>query len=738
MKHETIRLGVTTCDAIIANSELHAVTKVTPQLVEIKLLRGDREPISLTHTELADLIDGGQFSIQYGYFESRQVARRAVAGKAVMSRLSTKAQLDAFWKETWCTTILEMESEGAINRSSERWSGFLPEIERRVTEKLKVGLKKATAGADFDSVAIRRAPCRTSVMSWLHEWETAKDPMVFVKKSIFNGSNAKQLCAEQEAIIQRALESYLHPNQLLPAHVHDDVNAEIRQRNKVRELSGDLPLEPVSKSTIERRIKELDKFEVLAARKGLAVAKNKLGAHGGGLKLNVPLHRVEMDEWQIDLIAILKRGGFDISRDDVRDIEMGRYWVCVAFDTASRSILGLKLSKHPTAEDAKAVLWMAMRDKTDLARQLGCETAWKQYGHIGHVVVDNGPSFVNAEFKAALSDLRIDYSVLPAGIPKLRGRIERVFLSLITLLMPHLTGRLFSNPTERGDYPSQKYAVHTAESIIELLVRFTVDVYHNRKHRGLEYATPNIVWDRLIKEFGWSPPMSNHTLRHILGVAFSRDTGRHGVLVNGVNYHSERLAKHFQKFGKQHADIRIDPEDMGHVSVWLENGADSGWSTIKAQIDGLEGVSFAAWEKTIFELRQNNRNAAFLTQGVVDRAISRIKEIDAEQCALQQLGPIGETHDQIKRAQSETFWGLSLGADPQLEPQSLDDSGRAETGLLSNEIRYDSSFLPEDQPVLRDQQDEPIPYWPTSDDDWVPSNTDDLANQENDDDNAAE
>jgi putative transposase len=406
--------------------------------------------------------------------------------------------------------------------------------------------------------------------------------------------------------------------------------------------------------------------------------------------------------------------------------------VCVAFDTASRSIVGLKLSKSPTAEDAKAVLWMAMRDKAELARQLGCETAWKQYGHIGHVAVDNGPAFVNAEFKAALSDLRINYSVLPAGIPKLRGRIERVFLSLITLLMPLLTGRTFSNPKERGDYPSQKYAVHTAESIVELLVRFTVDVYHNRKHRGLEYATPNIVWDRLIKEFGWSPPMNNHTLRHILGVAFTRDTGRHGVLVNGVNYHSERLAKHFQKFGKQHADVRIDPEDMGHISVWLENGADSGWSTLKAQIDELGGVSFAIWERTIFDLRQNNRNAASLTQGVVDRAIERIKEIDAEQCALRQLGPIGETYDQIKRAQKETFWGLSLGTDPQLEPRSLDDSGRAETGLLSNEIEHAPHPQPEDQPVLREQRDEPVAFWPSSDDD-EPVNDDNFqATKEND------
>ncbi|MBM1817858.1 transposase family protein [Pseudosulfitobacter pseudonitzschiae] len=716
MKHEAICLGVTPCDAIVANGNIQVITKATDLFIEMKPLRGDAEPISLTHAELSELINSGQFSVQYGYFESRQVARRAIAGRALMSRVSTKAQMDAFWKECWCTTFLEMEAEGNSNRSANRWAEFLPELEHRVTEKLKKGLKAATAGASFDSIELRRTPCRTSVMAWLREWETSKDPMVFVKKSIFNGNNARRIDAEREAIIQGTLESYLHPSQLFPGHIYDDVNAEIRRRNSVRIANGDQPLEEVSKSTIERRIKDLDKFEVLAARKGLAVAKNKLGAHGGGLKLDVPLHRIEMDEWEIDLIALLNKSGYDISQDNVRDLETGRYWVCVAFDTASRSMLGLKLSRSPTSEDAKAVLWMAMRDKAELARQLGCETDWKQYGHIGHVVVDNGPAFVNAEFKAALSDLCIDYSVLPAGVPKLRGRIERVFRSIITLLIPHLTGRTFSNPLERGEYPSQKYAVHTAESIVELLVRFTVDVYHNRKHRGLEYATPNIVWDRLIKEFGWSPPMSNHTLRHILGVAITRDTGRHGVLVNGVNYHSDRLAKHFQKFGKQHVDVRIDPEDMGQISVWLERGKDSGWSALKARIDGLEGVSFAAWERMVFELRQNNRNAAALTQDVIDRAIKRIKEIDANQCALRQLGPIGDTHEQIKRAQKETFWGLSLGSDPELSHVPLAEDGNEAQGLLSNEIKTDLEPVSSTRPVPRDERPPTTVLWSFSDD----------------------
>ena len=86
------------------------------------------------------------------------------------------------------------------------------------------------------------------------------------------------------------------------------------------------------------------------------------------------------------------------------------------------------------------------------------------------MAVDNGGSFVNADFKAALTDLGIAYEVLPAGVPKLRGRIERVFRTFGTLLMPHLTGRTFSNPQERGDYPSDKYVVHAANSIVELMV----------------------------------------------------------------------------------------------------------------------------------------------------------------------------------------------------------------------------------------------------------------------------
>ncbi|MCL6285979.1 transposase family protein [Ruegeria sp. 2012CJ41-6] len=588
MKDFQFQLNISLEDAVIGKGELHFVQKVTDHSVTLLAKQACAVPLTFAHEELAKLLEDGHFSIEYGYFSDRQAARRARAGRALLSRLSLKTQLLAFQGEAWCEAMREGKEEGWFNRSSKRWSEFLPQLRERVKQKLQDGVLKAMNGEPVPPDLPSHAPGRSAIMQKYRIWEETRDPMIFVKRSIFNGQNGKRVHPHVEAIIQIELANYLHPNEIYPSQVLDAVNSEVRRKNITLGIAGDDLLPEVSLSTIERRINELDRFEVLAARKGVAHAKNKLGAYVGGIKLQAPLFRVEMDEWEIDLMSILKGAGIDVAHPSQRDLELGRHWVCVAMDTASRSILGLKLSTTPSAEDAKAVIWMAMRDKTALASGLGCETPWSQHGHVYHVVVDNGPAFVNADFKAILSDLAIDYSVLPAGVPRLRGIIERVFRTIATLLMPYLTGRTFSNPQQRGDYPSEKYAVHTAESILELLVRFTVDVYHNRKHRGLEYATPNNMWDKLVSEFGWSPPMSGHKLRHILGLKFKRETGPRGVLMNGVNYHSKRLAKHFQKFGQQTVEVSIDPEDMGHISVWLERGSNSGWSTLAAKVEGLE------------------------------------------------------------------------------------------------------------------------------------------------------
>lgn len=364
MKGSQFQLNISLEDAVIGKGDIHFVQQVTADTVALLGKQAGAVPLTFTHEELARLLEDRHFSIEYAYFSDHRAARRVRAGRSLLSRLSIKTQLLAFQGEAWCEAMREGEEEGWFNRSSLRWFEFLPRLHERVKHKLQYGVLKAMNGEPIPLDLLADVLGRSSIMQKYRVWEKSRDPMIFVKRSIFNGRNGKKVHPQVEAIIQIALADYLHPNEIYPSQVLDAVNSEVRRKNIARGIADDDPLPEVSQSTIERRINELDRFEVLAARKGVAYAKNKLGAHVGGIKLQAPLFCVQMDEWEIDLMSILKGAGFDITHTNLRDLELGRYWVCVAMDTASRSILGLKLSTAPSAEDAKAVIWMAMRDKT--------------------------------------------------------------------------------------------------------------------------------------------------------------------------------------------------------------------------------------------------------------------------------------------------------------------------------------------------------------------------------------
>lgn len=676
-----VRLRIGKSDALVVGGTVHVVCGVSDSTLELRPLDGSSDLLCFSHTDVKRMIDEGKASIEYGYFSGAQAARRALASRALISRMGAAEKAEIFRKQLYVDCFLEAEANGEVNRSNDPCVVFLPQLEKRVEAKLLEQIRLGGDGAELGKLLSRKHPGRTALMASVRLWEKTRDPMCFVKRSRFNGANAKRVSSQVESAIQTAIKTYLHPGRVHIPHIADEANRAIRELNKSLALNDQPPEREASESTVRRRIAELDQFETFAAREGVAKAKNKLGPYGQGLEIEAPLQRIEMDEWQIDLIAMLEEAGIDVSDPKFDDLRTGRFWVCVAIDAATRVILAIKMARTPSHETALATLWLAMRNKSEISKQLGCKTDWSQHGHIFNVVVDNGASFVNPEFKAALADLGIGYEVLPAGVPKLRGRVERVFRTFVTMLMPFLTGRTFSNPQERGDYPSDKYVVHTVDSIVELMVRFVVDAYHHRAHRGLEYATPADTWNRLMALYGHSPAKSPHFLRHFLGIPQKRQLGRHGVLVCGIAYTSRKLAAFFQRRGAQQIDLRVDPEDMGYVSAWF----DDAWHTIPAGLPNARGTSLAVWEAAIRELRRSNKAAARLHIEVVDAALERIKQIDDHQRAWRQIGPLTVSAKDIRRAEHESFYGLSFGVVPGEVIEKPAAAGTASlTGSLSD------------------------------------------------------
>ncbi|TMV91213.1 transposase family protein [Thioclava sp. BHET1] len=712
-----LRLRISKSDAVIAGGTVHVVSAVSDSTLELRPLDGSSELLCFSHADVKRMIDECKASIEYGYFSSAQAARRALAGNSLISRMSAAEQARVFRKQLYVECFLEAEANGEVNRSNDLCVAFLPELEKRVETKILEHIRLGGDAAELGKLLSMKLPGRTALMAWLREWQNTRDPMSFVKKSRFNGANAKRLSSQVENVLQTAIKTYLHPNRVNVRHVADEANRAIRELNKSLVLNDQLPEREVSERTVYRRIEELHQFETCAAREGVAKAKNKFGPYGQGLEIEAPLQRIEMDEWQIDLLAFLQTAGIDVSDPKFDELRTGRFWICVAIDAATRVVLAIKLARTPSLETALATLWLAMRNKSAISGQLGCKKNWSQHGHVFNVLVDNGASFVSAEFTATLSDLRIGYEVLPAGVPKLRGRIERIFRTFGTMLMPFLTARTFRSPQERGDYPADQNVVHTADSIVEVMVRFVVDAYHHRPHRGLEYATPADTWDRLMGLYGHSPAKSPHVLRHFLGIPLKRQIGRHGVLVCGIAYTSRNLAAFFQRRGAQQIDLRIDPEDMGCLSAWF----DDAWHTIPAGLQNVHGVSLSVWEATIRDLRRSNKAAARLHIEIVDAALERIKQIDDHQRAWRQIGPLTVSAKDIRRAEHESFFGLSFSTVPGEVVEEQPSIGTASlTGTLS-EITASKAPVSEGTPSVRDAPgqselpDDPQPEWRFSD-----------------------
>ncbi len=406
-----------------------------------------------------------------------------------------------------------------------------------------------------------------------------------------------------------------------------------------------------------------------------------MSIYEGGLKISHPLQWVEMDEWTIDVFSLLDEAGFfeGISVEQKSAYDIGRRWLYLAIDVATRCIVGFRLAKTQSSADAVSTVSLITMDKTPLARAAGCESEWPFFGGCGSISTDMGPAFVADDYRIAVTDLGFNQVAPVAGVPKLRGHVERMFGTLASQLMPELTGRSFANPQERGDYPGEERAALTDNDLIKLFTRFIVDIYHNVPHSGLNDETPANAWARLAKEQGVSAPPDATARCSVFGVPLQRKIGSHGILANGIHYLSEELQDAYLEGARDTIEVRVDPHDVTFVTVCL--GGE--WYPAKAVSAEVWGLSLFEWSELIRQLRIKHKKEAELTEDVVRRARQAIRQINADAMALRRLAPITVTTEDLERAERELFMSLTIR--PQRTVAPIKDASEGQ-GLLGDVI----------------------------------------------------
>lgn len=331
------------------------------------------------------------------------------------------------------------------------------------------------------------------------------------------------------------------------------------------------------------------------------------------------------------------------------------------------------ISRTPNSQSALRVIEMMMRDKGVWGDACGGLTAWNQFGWPSVIVTDCASYNISSLIQARTSDLGITVEYCPAGDPHLKGRIERVFGTFATQLMPRLSGRTFSNSVKRGDYESDKRAVLTPEEFCTVLVRYVVDVYHRSPHSGLNGETPLDCWNRLVEKFGVQPPPDLGRRRLIFGQERQRTVTKQGVTILGIRYHSEVLARFMTRSEDRKVAIRWYPEDIG--AIWAElNGR---WYEIPAVFDRYQGVSAQEWINAAAELRAQNAQAADVNFAVVRQALDYIKETNS--AAMTRVGLIMEdwSEKRMDYEEDRLFIGFTTS---ETEPKSPYDEDRGSWG----------------------------------------------------------
>lgn len=577
-----------------------------------------------TFEELEELRQADRLSVTHQYHSSRSAAGRLNSNNSYLSDLPEPRQTAWADRLEIVEDFIVAEHGGEYSRSDKSLKKFI-----KAWFVARVETSKGRFGKSFD---IDSPPSPTSLRRWLRSFEACDhDPAALIDGYGRSGNRDARLDPKVAEIMASFAAKYMSNLKPSMASVYRDMRSEFRQKHP--------DLTVPSRNTFERAIKKLDPFEVMAAREGEAVARRKLYAVRDRVDVTRPLQRVELDEQLIPLQAMLEERGkwHDLPEQLKAGITHDRLWCSKIFDSWSRVVLGFVITRAPSAASALATLRMALEDKTAFAAAMGCQSLWDMYGLPELIVTDSGSNFRSKAFRAAVLDLGSSIMIAPAGLPQMRGSIERSFRTDSQFLYSQVPGYSFSNVVEKGEYESEKNISVTMMELAKLMVRYWVDIYHNSPHAGLGGDTPANRWRTGVARFGVLPPPPRDVIRHIFCTVIECRVGNKGVRVAGLYYQSKALQQARRAIRDRYALVRVDTEDLSCISV----KTDEGWITVPCSTEGFEGVSLDHWRMCQAALRRKYASIAALSEEIVAKALLDIRaEVDQLRLASNVPSPI--------------------------------------------------------------------------------------------------
>ena len=373
-----------------------------------------------------------------------------------------------------------------------------------------------------------------------------------------------------------------------------------------------------SYNTVLARIQTLDRWKAARARHGRVRGDALAGPAGEGIRGDLkPLDFVQMDHAIVDVIVV---------DPDTRE-EIGRPWITLAIDVATRCILGFYLTFDAPSQTSVAIaLEQCCCPKDTWLKELGIKEGWLPFGLMKRIGWDNAKCFRNTSLIAACKAAGIDPHFRRVRNPVHGAHIERVigtYMGRVHLIK----GTTFSNTKEREDYKSGEKAVMTLQELIVWTVHEINGRYHNTRHATLG-RTPLEVWNEAWTQDGALrlPPIPADRRKFKLSLLprIERTVTREGLNRFGLKYWDEGLIPLIG--AKNKFSVAHDPRNISRLYLLIEGE----WIDVPWRDRSRAPIALWEWERAKRELRKKHNapvsNAAVFKHIEAQREIERHAE----------------------------------------------------------------------------------------------------------------
>ena len=384
------------------------------------------------------------------------------------------------------------------------------------------------------------------IYTWMARYRASPRTSALLDKRSGRRSGAVQLDAERERILQLTIEEHYLKQPRVKA---EDVYKAVNRRCAAKGLKA------IARGTVLRRIRALDPETVARRRFGAKHAREKVSAAPGTFVVDNALEVMQIDHTEVDLFVV----------DEEYRRPIGRPWVTVASDIATRMVCGFYLTLDEPSEVSVALCMAhAVLPKEAWLLERKIQAEWPVWGVPQCVHADNGSDFTGEALRRGCDDYGIRMEFRPLGRAHFGGHIERLIGTLMQRVHT-LPGTTYSNPLERGDYRSEKAACLTLKELEYWLTLEICVHYHGAIHRTLGTA-PLVAWESAVQR-GIRQCLPQDPRRFYIGFlpVEDRTLQRTGVQLENIRYWSDSLPA-IARF-KDTVTVRYDPRNMSRIYV---------------------------------------------------------------------------------------------------------------------------------------------------------------------------